>query len=87
MTLLNILLWILFGAVAGWLASVIMARDARMGLLSNIVVGVIGALIGGFVMNAFGTAGITGFNIYSLLVATLGAIILLVLLRLFRRAS
>jgi uncharacterized membrane protein YeaQ/YmgE (transglycosylase-associated protein family) len=84
--LLNIVLWIIFGALAGWIASMIMGRDAQMGALTNIIVGIVGALIGGFVMNALGAPGVTGFNIWSLIVAVIGAVILVFLVGLFRRA-
>ena len=50
--LTNILVWIILGALAGWIASMIMGRNAQMGALANIVVGIVGALIGGFLMNA-----------------------------------
>lgn len=86
MDLINIVLWIVFGALAGWLASIIMKTDASMGAGANIVVGIVGALIGGFIMNALTGQGVTGFNLYSLLVAIGGAIILLFLVRAFRRA-
>jgi uncharacterized membrane protein YeaQ/YmgE (transglycosylase-associated protein family) len=86
MDLINIVLWIVFGALAGWLASIVMKTDASMGAGANIVVGIVGALIGGFIMNALGGQGVTGFNIYSLLVAIGGAIVLLFLVRMFRRA-
>lgn len=85
--LLNIVLWIILGGLAGWIASLVMGRDAQMGLLGNIIVGIIGAFIGGFLMNQFGEAGVTGFNIYSLLVAIGGAIVLLFLYGLLRRAA
>jgi uncharacterized membrane protein YeaQ/YmgE (transglycosylase-associated protein family) len=85
--LLNILLWIILGALAGWIASIIMGTNAQMGALANIVVGIIGAFIGGFVMNALGTEGATGFNIWSLLVAVLGAVILIFIARLLQRAA
>lgn len=84
--LTNIIFWIILGALAGWIASMIMGRDASMGAGANIVVGIIGALIGGFIMNALGGPGVTGFNIYSILVAIGGAIVLLFLVGLFRRA-
>lgn len=74
---MNILLWIVLGFLAGWLASVIMKTDPQQGPFMDIVLGVIGALVGGFVMSLLGYTGITGFNLYSLLVATLGAIILI----------
>jgi uncharacterized membrane protein YeaQ/YmgE (transglycosylase-associated protein family) len=57
-----------------------------MGALANIIVGIIGAVIGGFLMNAFGAPGVTGFNLTSLIVAILGAVVLLFLVGLFRRA-
>jgi uncharacterized membrane protein YeaQ/YmgE (transglycosylase-associated protein family) len=82
---MNIILWIIFGALAGWIASIIMGRNAQMGALANIIVGIVGALIGGFIMNAFGAQGVTGFNLTSLIVAILGAIVLLFLVGLFRR--
>jgi uncharacterized membrane protein YeaQ/YmgE (transglycosylase-associated protein family) len=85
--LVNILVWIIIGGLAGWIASMIMGRDARMGAVANIVVGIIGALIGGFIMNQFGQAGATGFNLYSLLVAILGAVVLLFIVSLVQRAT
>ncbi len=83
---MNILLWIVFGALVGWIASIIMGRNAQMGALANIIVGVLGALIGGFIFQAFGAAGVTGFNLYSLIVALLGAIVLLFIVGAVRRA-
>ncbi|HVF69413.1 MAG TPA: GlsB/YeaQ/YmgE family stress response membrane protein [Xanthomonadales bacterium] len=74
---MNFLVWIVFGALAGWIASMIMGTDARQGALGNIVVGIIGAFLGGFIMNAFGQPGVSGFNLYSSLVAILGAVVLL----------
>jgi uncharacterized membrane protein YeaQ/YmgE (transglycosylase-associated protein family) len=85
--LINILVWIIFGALAGWIASMIMGKDSQMGALANIVVGIVGAIIGGFVMNTFGAQGVSGFNLPSLLVAILGAVGLLFLIRLVRRTA
>lgn len=85
--LINIILWIVFGALAGWIASIIMKRDGQMGAIANIIIGVIGAFIGGFLMNLLGTAGVTGFNIYSLFVAILGAVVLLFVLGAVRRTA
>ena len=82
---MDILLWILFGAIAGWLASLVMGTDAQMGALANIIVGIVGALIGGFLMNAFGAPGVTGFNLGSMVVAVLGAVVLIFLAGLVRR--
>ena len=87
MTLLNIVLWIVFGALAGWIASLIMKRDGQMGAVANIVVGILGAFLGGFIMNMLGEAGATGFNLYSLLVAIFGAVTLLFLVGLAQRGS
>jgi uncharacterized membrane protein YeaQ/YmgE (transglycosylase-associated protein family) len=81
---MGILLWIIFGALTGWIASLIMGTDAQQGSLLNIVVGIIGAMIGGFVFQTFGATGVTGFNLYSLMVAIIGAIVLLAIVRLVR---
>lgn len=85
--IINIILWIILGGVAGWIASLIMGRDSQMGLLANIVVGIVGAFIGGLLMNLLGVQGTTGFDIWSLLVAIVGAIILLFLVGLIRRTA
>ncbi len=74
---MNILLWLLLGLIAGWLASVIMRTNSQQGMFTDIILGVIGAFVGGFLMNFFGQSGVTGFNIYSLIVATLGAVALI----------
>ncbi len=74
---MGILSWIIIGGVAGWLASLIMKTDASQGLLLNVVVGIVGAFVGGFVFSLFGSTGMTGFNIYSLLVATIGAVVVI----------
>lgn len=81
----NIIVWIVLGGIAGWLASIIMGRNASMGIGANIIVGIVGAFIGGFVMSLLGGDGMTGFNLYSLFVAVLGAVILLFLVGLFTR--
>jgi uncharacterized membrane protein YeaQ/YmgE (transglycosylase-associated protein family) len=84
--LVNLIAWIILGAVAGWIASIIMKRDAQMGALANIVVGILGAVIGGFLFNLFGLPGDTGFNLWTLLVAIVGSVVLLFLIGTFRRA-
>lgn len=83
--MINILLWILMGALAGWLAGLIVKGDGSRGFLGNVVVGIVGALIGGFIMRGLGGSGATGFNLPSLLVSILGAVVLLVILKLIRR--
>lgn len=72
---MGILLWIIFGGIVGWIASLIMKTDAQQGMLLNIVVGIIGAVLGGWVMSLVGQSGVSGFNIYSFAVAILGAVI------------
>jgi uncharacterized membrane protein YeaQ/YmgE (transglycosylase-associated protein family) len=80
---MNILLWILLGAGAGWIADIIMSSSH--GIFEDIILGVIGAFVGGMIMNFFGKPGVTGFNFYSLIVAALGAIVLIFLGRLVHK--
>lgn len=80
---MDILIWIIFGALAGWIASIIMQKNKKMGAIANIVVGIVGAFIGGYIMEFFGVEVEAGFNFTSLLVAILGAVILLWVLGLF----
>jgi uncharacterized membrane protein YeaQ/YmgE (transglycosylase-associated protein family) len=82
---MNIILWIVFGGIVGWIASLIMKTDAEMGIGSNIVVGILGALLGGWIMTLFGGPTVTGFNIASFIVAVVGAVVLLAIVRGFRR--
>jgi uncharacterized membrane protein YeaQ/YmgE (transglycosylase-associated protein family) len=81
---MGILLWIIFGALAGWIASLIMGADAQMGALANIVVGIVGAVIGGLLMNFLGYTSVTGFDLYSLIVAVMGSAVLIWLVRFVR---
>jgi uncharacterized membrane protein YeaQ/YmgE (transglycosylase-associated protein family) len=74
---MDVLLWIVFGAIAGWIASLIMSTNAEQGFLMDIVLGIVGAVLGGFIMNVLGQPGVTGFNIYSLIVAVVGAVVLI----------
>lgn len=69
--------WIVLGGIAGWLASIITGKDAQMGIGANILVGIVGALIGGLLFDMIGGQDITGFNIWSLFVAVVGSVILL----------
>lgn len=69
--------WIILGGLAGWIASMIAGTNARQGLFGNIVVGIIGGLLGGFLASIFGIDGITGFNLWSFVIALVGAVILL----------
>ena len=81
---MELLAFLVLGGIVGWIASLIMGTDHEQGIFLNIVVGVIGSFIGGMLFNAFGEPGVTGFNIYSLVVAVLGSIVLLFIVRLFR---
>ncbi len=83
---MSIIAFLVLGGIAGWIASLVMGTDASQGFVANVIVGVVGALIGGLLFNAFGNAGVTGLNLYSLLVATLGAVVGLWLMRLVRTA-
>lgn len=82
---MGLISWIVIGALAGWLGSIITGNNAKMGAGKNIIVGVIGAFIGGFVMNLIGGVGITGFNIWSLFVSFIGSVILLLIINAFSK--
>lgn len=83
---MNIILWVIFGALAGWIASRVMKTHKQQGFFLDLVTGVVGAFLGGFIFSLFGAAGVTGFNLYSLIVAVIGAIVLLWVVKSFRRA-
>ena len=82
---MSILAWLILGLLAGFIGSKIVNRSGE-GLIFDIVLGIVGALVGGFVFNAFGSAGVSGLNIYSLVVAVIGSIITLVVFHALRRA-
>ncbi|NTW22990.1 GlsB/YeaQ/YmgE family stress response membrane protein [Candidatus Falkowbacteria bacterium] len=82
---MGIIAWVIFGGLVGWIASLIMKTDAQQGILTNILVGIIGAVLGGWVMSIIGKGGVTGFNLYSMLVAVLGAVILIAIVRAIRK--
>lgn len=87
---MNFIIWIVVGGILGWLASLVMRTDAQQGLFLNIIVGIIGALLGGWLLAPlFGTGTINqnDFSISSLLVSFLGAIVLLAIVNLLRRGT
>jgi uncharacterized membrane protein YeaQ/YmgE (transglycosylase-associated protein family) len=84
---MSFIAWIVLGLIAGFIASKIVNKSGE-GMILDIVLGVVGAVIGGYLFQTFGMAGVTGVNLYSILVAVVGAIVFLVLYHaLFRRRS
>ena len=82
----SLIAWIIVGAIAGWLASIVM--KSPMGLLTDIIVGIIGGFIGGWLLGLLGLGnGVTGINIGSIITAAIGAIVLLAILRAVRRTA
>jgi uncharacterized membrane protein YeaQ/YmgE (transglycosylase-associated protein family) len=86
--LMNVLTWIVFGGVAGWVASLIVSTGGNQGCLMDIVVGIVGAVIGGFVVNLLMPTStftmVPGFHLESFIVAVLGAVVLLVVVKMLR---
>lgn len=82
---MGLITWIILGGLAGWLASLITRSSS--GVFMDIVLGIVGALAGGFIMSFFGQPGVTGFNLYSIVVAAVGAVILIWLGRLLTRGD
>ena len=84
---MNIIIWLIVGGIVGWLASMIMKTDAQQGMILNVVVGIVGAFISGWLIGPLLGAGSIndGFSVMSLVVSLIGAIILLAIVNLFRR--
>jgi len=86
MDIIGFISWIVLGGIAGWLASIITKRNDQMGCITNIIAGIVGAAVGGWVCSLFGGQGVTGLNLQSLVVAFVGAVIVLAVVNLiFRR--
>ncbi|HEY4489525.1 MAG TPA: GlsB/YeaQ/YmgE family stress response membrane protein [Candidatus Paceibacterota bacterium] len=83
---MSIVLWIVFGAIVGWLASIIMKTNGQQNLLLDIIVGIVGAVLGGWIMTMLGQSSGTGFDFYSFIVALIGAVVLLAVVKAIRRA-
>ena len=79
---MSILGWLILGLISGFIASKIVNREGQ-GVLMDIVLGIVGAMLGGFIFNALGGAGVTGFNLYSMIVAVIGAVIVLMIYHAF----
>ena len=87
---MNFIIWLIVGGLIGWVASMIMKTDAQQGVLLNIVVGIVGAMLGGWLVSPLlgaGTINQSDFSIGGLLVSLVGAIILLAIINLFRRGN
>ena len=82
---MGILLWIIFGAIAGWIASLVMKTNSSQGTVTDIVLGIVGAVVGGFLMGLAGKPGVGGFDVYSLVVAVIGAVVVIYVGRLIKR--
>lgn len=74
---MGVITWLILGALAGWIASIIMNKNQSMGAIANIVTGIIGAFIGGSLAGFFGGSKVTGFNLYSIVISILGACVLI----------
>ena len=83
---MGIITWIVLGALAGWIASMIVGKNSEMGAFANVCIGIAGAFIGGFVFNLITGVGFTGFNLWSLVVAIIGSIILLLIINLVQKS-
>lgn len=87
---MNFIIWLIIGGIIGWIASKIMKTDAQQGMLLNVVVGIVGAMIGGWLISPLvgvGTINQGNFSIGALVVSLIGAIILLAIVNLFRKGS
>jgi uncharacterized membrane protein YeaQ/YmgE (transglycosylase-associated protein family) len=82
---MSFLAWIVLGLLAGFIASKIVNRHGE-GMIRDILLGIVGAFVGGWLFNTFGAAGVTGLNLYSLLVAVVGSVVFLVAYHALRRA-
>ena len=83
---MNWIVWAIFGGLAGWVATMITGTDARFGVIGNIVIGIIGAYLGGWLSTRFfGGPVVTGFDLRSFAVAVAGAVVLLFIMSLFKR--
>ena len=85
---MNLIIWLVIGGILGWLASIVMKTDRQQGMILNVVVGIVGAMLGGWLISpllGIATINQNNFSLPGLLVSFLGAIILLAIVNLFRR--
>jgi uncharacterized membrane protein YeaQ/YmgE (transglycosylase-associated protein family) len=81
----NIIVWIILGGISGWVASKLTGNDAKMGAGLNILVGIVGAFIGGWLVGIFGLGPATGLNLWSFIISILGSVILLLIVGAFTK--
>ncbi|MDQ0508545.1 Transglycosylase associated protein [Aedoeadaptatus ivorii] len=82
------LFWLIFGALTGWIASMIVGKDAQMGAIANIITGIVGSFIGGWIASNFlGLGKVSGFNLYSVLIGVAGSVILLLIVNAVTKRS
>ncbi len=85
---MSLIAWLVVGLLAGWIGSMLVNRGRGEGLIMDIVLGVIGAFVGGFLFKAFGHAGVSGINLYSIMVAIVGSVVVLIVYHaIFRRRA
>jgi uncharacterized membrane protein YeaQ/YmgE (transglycosylase-associated protein family) len=83
----NIIVWLILGGVSGWIASKITKNDENMGIGLDIIVGIVGAFVGGWLVGIFGFGPATGLNLWSFIVSVVGAVVLLAIVSMFRKKS
>jgi uncharacterized membrane protein YeaQ/YmgE (transglycosylase-associated protein family) len=83
---MSIVAWIILGLIAGFIGSKIVNKSGE-GFVLDIILGIVGAVVGGYIFRFFGASGVTGLNIYSLIVAVIGSVVLLVIYHAVRRAN
>ncbi len=82
---MSLFVYIIFGGIVGWVASLVMKTDGEQGILLNVIVGIIGASLGSYLVSFFGYGGVSGFNLWSFLVALIGAVVLIAIVKSIRR--
>lgn len=82
---MGVIAWLVLGALSGWIANKLIGKNSSTGLIDNIIIGIIGSFIGGFVFNFFGAKTITGLNLHSIFVSVVGACILLWIINQIRK--
>lgn len=84
---MNIIIWLVIGGLVGWVASLVMGNDGRQGIVLNVVVGIVGAALGGWLFGGASTINQGNVSLNGLVVSLVGAVILVAVLKFFRRAT